>query len=104
MPGSPNNSIVIYKRNRVYGRAPGGYFNFEEESTKVRMHGFGYGDYIRLRDEYGHTWRGTAEKSADGSFRYTFRNGRGKTVSGLADGYGITLRDEKGKTWRGFID
>ena len=62
------------------------------------------GRAIRLRDEYGHTGRGTAEKAADGSFHYTFRNNRGKTVSGLADGFGITLRDEKGKTWRGFID
>jgi len=95
---------VIYKRNRVYSLAPGGYFSFEEEKTRARMHGFGYGDSIRLRDDYGHTWLGSAEKAADGSFRYTFRNNRGKTVSGLADGFGITLRDEKGKTWRGFID
>ena len=95
---------MIYKRNRVYSATPGGYFSFEEEKTKVRMHGFGYGEYIRLRDEYGHIWRGSAEKAADGSFHYTFRNNHGKAVSGLADGFGITLRDEKGKTWRGFID
>ena len=95
---------MIYKRNLAYGRTPGGFFSFEEEATKVRMHGFGQGDYIRLQDEYGHTWRGVAEEAADGSFRYTFRNNRGKTISGIADGYGITLRDEKGRTWRGFID
>lgn len=95
---------MIYKRNRVYSVTPGGYFSFEEEHTKLRMKGFGYGDYIRLKDEYGHTWRGIAEQAADGSFRYTFRNNHGNTVSGLAHGYGITLRDEKGKTWRGSID
>lgn len=95
---------MIYKRNRVYSLAPGGFFSFEEEKTKARIFGFGYGDYIRLRDESGQTWRGSAEKAADGSYRYTFRSNRGKTVSGLADGFGITLRDEKGKTWRGFID
>ena len=99
-----DNRFVIYKRNRVHSRAPGGYFNFEEEKTKARMHGFGYGDYIRLLDEFGQTWRGTAEKAADGSYRYTFRSSRGKAVSGLADGCGITLRDEKGRTWRGSID
>ena len=83
---------------------PSGFFSFEEEKTKVRMHGFGQGDYIRLKDDLGHIWRGSAEKAADGSFRYVFRNNHGKTVSGLADGLGITLRDERGKTWRGFID
>lgn len=95
---------MIYKRNRGRSLSPSGFFSFEEEKTKVRMHGFGYGDYIRLRDDYGHIWRGSAERAADGSFRYTFRNNRGATVSGLADGFGITLRDEKGKTWRGFVD
>jgi len=68
------------------------------------MHGFGHDDYIRVRDEFGHTWRGTAEQTSDGSYRYTFRNSRGNTISGLADGHSITLRDEKGKTWRGFVD
>jgi hypothetical protein len=99
-----NNEVVIYKRHRAHRKAPGGFFSFEEEATKARMHGFGYDDFIRVRDDYGHIWRGIAEEGADGSFRYTFRNSRGRTLSGLADGYGITLRDEKGKTWRGFVD
>jgi len=68
------------------------------------MHGFGYDDYIRVRDEFGQTWRGVAEETADGTYRYSFRDARGKSISGLADGFGITLRDEKGKTWRGFVD
>jgi hypothetical protein len=95
---------VIFKRHRGRRSAPGGFFSFEEEATKLRMHGFGHDDYIRVRDEFGHTWRGVAEQTSDGSFRYTFRNNRGNTISGLADGHTITLRDEKGKTWRGFVD
>jgi hypothetical protein len=95
---------MIYKRNRVHSRGVGGFFNFEEELTKTRVHGFGYEDYIRLRDDCGQTWRGTAEEAADGSFRYTFRNSNGKVISGMADGLGIILRDEKGRAWRGFID
>jgi hypothetical protein len=101
---TPHNAGVIYKRKRVYSRLPSGFFSFEQETSKARMHGFGSGDCIPLKDENGQTWRGSAEKSADGSFRYTFRNSAGKVLSGLADGHGITLRDEKGKTWRGFID
>ena len=102
--GTTDNAGVIYKRNRVYSRLPSGFFSFEQETTKARMHGFGSGESIPLKDEDGETWRGTAEKSADGSFRYTFRSAAGKVLSGLADSYGITLRDAKGKTWRGFID
>jgi hypothetical protein len=97
-------STVIYKRNCVHSRTPGGYFSLEQEVTKARVHGFGHDDYIRLRDDYGQTWRGTAEECADGGFRYTFRSSQGKVLSGLADSYGIILRDEKGRTWRGFID
>jgi hypothetical protein len=101
---TPDNAGVIYKRNRVYSRLPSGFFSFEQETTKARMNGFGSGESIPLKDENGETWRGSAEKSADGTFRYTFRSAAGKVLSGLADGHGITLRDEKGKTWRGFID
>ena len=99
-----NNIGVIYKRRRANRRAPGGFFSFEQITTKSRMHGFGYDDYIRVRDEYGQTWRGVAEEAADGTYRYTFRDGRGRTLSGMADAYGVTLRDEKGRTWRGVID
>jgi len=34
---------------------------------------------------------------------YRFRNGTGKTISGVSDGYGILLRDERGQTWRGYV-
>lgn len=95
---------MIYKRKGVHSRAPGGFFSFEEEQTKTRISGYGYGDYIRLRDEYGETWRGTAERAADDSVHYTFRDTRGRVVTGLADGVGVVLRDAKGKTWRGTID
>jgi len=95
---------VIYRRRRGARKAPGGFFSFEEITTKARMHGFGHDEYIRVRDEYGQTWRGIAEEAADGTYRYTFRDGRGRSLSGMADAYGVTLRDEKGKTWRGFID
>jgi hypothetical protein len=96
--------VVIYKKNRVHTKVPGGFFSFEEEKSKARLHGFGYGDHIRLRDEYGNVWRGSAEKGADDSTRYTFRDAHGRTISGVSDSFGIVLRDQRGKTWRGFID
>ena len=65
--------------------------------------GFGDGDFIRLRDEYGNTWRGMAERQDDNTVRYHFRDSKGKTVSGISDDYGIILRDQTGNVWRGFV-
>lgn len=95
---------MIYRRSRTRGRIPGGFFRFEQEHSKARVYGFGYGDYIRLRDEYGNMWRGSAERMADDSVLYRFRDSQGRTITGVSDSFGMILRDDKGKTWRGFID
>lgn len=95
---------MIYKKHRAHTSAPGGFFRLEQEHTKIQMHGFGFGEHIRLRDEQGNVWRGTAERASDNSVMYTFRNSKGQIITGIADGVGIVLRDSKGKTWRGFID
>lgn len=68
------------------------------------MHGFGDGDFIRLRDEFGNEWRGVAERQSDETIRYRFRTSDGRYVTGISDDYGILLRDEQGNTWRGFFD
>ena len=94
----------IFKRKRLHSKVPGGFFSFEEEATTTRLYGFGHGDHIRLRDEYGNIWRGSAEKGVDDSVRYTFRDANGRTITGVTDRSGLILRDEKGRTWRGFID
>lgn len=95
---------MILKRKRVHNAVPGGFFSFQEEFSKTRLHGFGYGEHIHLRDGYGNVWRGTAEKGVDEIVHYTFRDAMGRTVSGVADGPGILLRDARGKSWRGFVD
>jgi hypothetical protein len=83
---------------------PGGYFHLEEEKTKTRVSGFGHGDYIRLKDEYGNVWLGTAERNdRDHTVIYRFRDSRGRTLTGVSDSVVVTLRDEKGHTWKGFI-
>jgi hypothetical protein len=94
----------IFKRKRVHSKMPGGFFNFEEESTSTRLYGFGHGDHLRLRDEFGNVWHGTAEKISEDQVRYTFRDPNGRTITGVSDSFGIVLRDGRGKTWRGFID
>jgi hypothetical protein len=93
-----------YNRERRHTRSPGGFFHLEDEKTKTRVTGYGHGDHIRLKDEYGNVWRGSAERTIGNSVVYTFRDGRGKTLTGVSDGNVVTLRDEKGQTWKGFVD
>ncbi len=83
---------------------PGGFFHLEEEKTRTRVTGYGHGDHIKLKDEYGNVWQGTAERIADNSVVYRFRDGHGRSLSGVSDNVSVTLRDEKGKTWKGFVD
>jgi hypothetical protein len=94
----------IFKRRRTHSKMPGGFFSFEEEGANTRLYGFGHGDHLRLRDEFGNVWRGTAEKVSEESVRYTFRDANGRTITGVSDSFGLVLRDGRGKTWRGFIE
>jgi hypothetical protein len=94
----------IFKRRRIHSKMPGGFFSFEEEGTKTRLYGSGHGDQLRLRDEFGNVWRGTAEKVSEEAVRYTFRDANGRTITGVSDSFGVVLRDGRGKTWRGFIE
>ena len=94
--------MATHKKKRT--REAGGYFNLQEEKTKTRVSGYGHGDFIKLRDEYGNVWLGSAETVDDNSTMHRFRDGTGKTLIGISSGLVVTLRDEKGNTWRGAVD
>jgi hypothetical protein len=94
---------MIYRKQQRRTTAPGGFHRFHNVDNQILV-GFGDGDYIRLRDEFGNVWRGSAEREADNTVRYRFRDEKGHTITGISDSYGIVLRDEKGKSWRGFVD
>src|ERR1700724_3826031 len=98
----PRYQMAITKNK--HRREPGGYFNLQEEKTKTRVSGYGHGDFIKLKDEYGNVWLGSAETVADNSIVYRFRDGTGQTLTGISSGLVVTLRDEKGNTWRGAVD
>jgi hypothetical protein len=98
------NNTVIYRRRRKSRSLAGGWFSLEQERSKSRLSGFGYGEFIRLRDEFGNIWRGSAEEGPDDSVRYRFRDALGRSVTGVSDTWGLVLRDERGKTWRGFVE
>jgi hypothetical protein len=95
---------MIYTKERKRSRIPGGFFHLEEEKTKTRVSGYGHGDQIKLKDEYGNVWRGTATRNPDNSIEYRFRDGKGRTLTGISDNVVVTLRDEKGRMWKGFVD
>ena len=91
-------------RRRKHSPQPGGFFHLEEEKTRTRVTGHGYGDNIRLKDDYGNVWQGRAERMEDATVIYRFRDGKGRSLSGVSDSTAITLLDDKGCTWKGFID
>lgn len=94
---------MIFTRQRRASSLPGGHFHLEEEKTKTRVSGFGHGDHIRLKDEYGNIWIGSAVRNPDNSVVYRFRSGKGRSLTGIAEGEAVTLRDERGSTWKGFV-
>lgn len=95
---------MIYRRRRSYSSTPTGFYRFENANSRTGMFGYGDGDFVRLRDEYGNVWNGTADAQSDGMVRYRFRDSSGKFITGISDSFGIVLRDEKGNTWRGFVE
>ena len=95
---------MIYTKQRKRAQLPGGFFHLEEERTKTRVSGYGHGDHIKLKDEYGNVWQGSATRNPDNSVAYRFRDGKGRTLSGVSDSVVVTLRDERGNTWKGVVD
>ena len=95
---------MIYVEARKRRRTPGGFFHLEEEKTKTRVSGYGHGDHIRLKDEYGNIWRGSAVRNMDNTVTYRFRDTRGRSLTGVSSDAVVTLRDERGNIWKGFVD
>ncbi len=94
---------MIYRRARRRSSHAAGFYRFEDEHRRS-LHGFGDGDFVRLRDEFGNVWHGQAEYDDQGAVRFLFRDAAGKRISGITDAHGILLRDENGNTWRGYVD
>jgi hypothetical protein len=95
---------MIYAKTRKRQQLPGGFFHLEEERTKTRVFGYGHGDYIKLKDEYGNVWLGSAVRNADNSIVYRFRDPKGNALQGISSGGTVTLRADNGTIWKGFID
>ena len=92
------------RSRKIREKIPGGFFHLEEERTKTRVSGYGYGDHIRLKDEYGNEWLGSAFRADDNSVIYRFRDRKGRSLTGISDSFVLTLRDERGATWKGFVE
>ena len=74
---------MIYSKQRTRSRIPGGFFHLQEEKTKTRVAGYGHGDNIKLKDEYGNVWIGSAVRNPDNSIVYRFRDSKGRTLTGV---------------------
>ena len=94
---------MMFDRKKSKNRQVGGYFHLQDEKTRTIVSGHGQGDSIRLKDECGNVWFGSALRNPDGSIEYRFRDQRGRSLSGISHGEVVTLRDECGNTWKGFV-
>jgi hypothetical protein len=95
---------MIYQRSRRSLSLSNGCYRFENVSGKGQLTGFILDGMVRLRDEYGVEWSGTAELQGGGVTSYRLRSPRGSILSGMSDGQAILLRDDRGNAWRGFAD
>jgi hypothetical protein len=93
--------VNLRKKKRSLLR--GGHYRLENGQSGI-LSGFGDGDFIKLRDEFGVEWNGAAELQYDDTVRFRFRDSAGHYATGVGDNFGITLRDDRGRTWRGFVD
>ena len=94
---------MIYSKSEKRSRVPGGFFHLAEEKSRTRVFGYGHGDLIKLKDEFGFEWRGSAVRNPDNSVTYRFLTSLGKHLSGVSDDPIVVLRDERGNTWKGFV-
>ena len=89
------------RRRRSNRQVAFGIYRFHN-ANHGSLAGYGDGDFIRLRDEKGQDWQGSAERHGD-CVRFSFRDGKGRYATGVGDSYGVVLRDDKGNIWRGFV-
>lgn len=93
---------MLYRRRRNRDSVQSGYLRFENLNKRA-LTGFISGDFVRLKDEFGNVWQGSAEAQDEQTIRYRFRDSEGHTICGISDRFGIVLRDERGNSWRGFL-
>ncbi len=94
---------MVYRRKGRHSSLPGGFFHLENEKSKTHVTGYGFGDAIQLKDEFGNVWRGMAERKEDAIY-YCFRDHRGRVLTGVSNTFVVILRDDQGETWKGFVD
>lgn len=99
-----HDRVMVYDRHGKKSSVRDGYYRFKKTRGQGMLSGFGIAGLLRLRDNEGTEWTGTAELLEDGSTRYRFHNGRGEMIGGISDNQGILLRDDEGNAWRGFVD
>jgi hypothetical protein len=104
MPDSSENQDMLYHREGKGSSVRDGFYRLQKTRGKGTLSGFGIGGVVRLRDQQGMEWTGTAELLPGGTTRYRFHDGQGKRISGISDSCGILLRDDEGNAWRGFVD
>ena len=95
---------MIYKKLNKRSSVGHDFIQLQQEKTKGWLRGYGDDTFVRLKDDHGNVWTGTAERGADNLVYYHLRDSRGRPISGVATNYTRVFRDDRNTTWKGFVE
>ena len=95
---------MIYKKLNKRSSVGHDFIQLQQEKTKGWLRGYGDETFVRLRDEHGSVWVGTAERGNDDLVYYHLRDAAGRPMSGVATSYTRVFRDGKNRTWKGIVE
>jgi hypothetical protein len=95
---------MIYQKTTKRTSAKHDYIQLQAERSKGWLRGSGDDNFVRLKDELGNVWSGTAERGADNIVYYHLRDASGRYMSGVATNFTRMLRDGKNRTWKGIVE
>jgi hypothetical protein len=94
---------MLYQRKARLRSGGHSLIHLEEEHTKMRVSGYGSGEFVCLKDEYGNTWAGTAYKGEDERTYYHLTDPSGKRMTGVSNEVAVTFRDDLGRNFKGLL-
>lgn len=94
---------MIYQKLNRRMSAKHDFIQLQDERTKGWLRGSGDETFVRLRDEHGNVWAGTAERGPDNLVYYHLRDTTGRPMSGVATSYTRVFRQGK-NTWKGIVE
>lgn len=95
---------MLFRRKKRYGRRRRTDFYLEEERSHLKAAGYGFDEFVRVKDDTGSVWTGVIEHAEQDMARYYLSDENGRRITGLVTNKSMVFRDDQGRTWRGFVE